>query len=61
MSDSDCIAALGGVTPKWCMGGTSGPSGLLGGMDMPTGMTGDTNYLYVHDGRNNRIVTIPKN
>lgn len=62
MSDSDCIAAgsTTGITPKWCFGGTAGPAKRLGGFDYPAGLTGDANYLYVHDGRNNRIVTIPK-
>jgi len=61
MSDADCIAAgVGSVTPKWCTGGTSGPGRQLGAFDYPTGIFGDENYLYIHDGRNNRVVTIPK-
>lgn len=61
MTDPDCIAAgAGSVTPKWCKGGEAGPSTLLGGFDLPTGINGDANYLYVQDGRNNRIVTIPR-
>lgn len=62
MSDADCIAAgVGGVTPKWCYGGASRAGLQLGAFDYPTGMFGDANYLYVHDGRNNRLQTIPKN
>ncbi|MNL54638.1 hypothetical protein D3C87_1779850 [compost metagenome] len=61
MSDADCIAAgEGGITPKWCTGGTSGPGRQLGAFDYPSGLFGDTHYIYVYDGRNNRIVTIPK-
>lgn len=57
-----CLAAgPGGITPTWCFGGTPGPGTTLGGFDFPTGLAGDANYLYVHDGRNNRIVTIPRN
>lgn len=62
MSDSDCIAAgVGGVTPKWCTGGLSGPGKKLGSFDGPLGLDGDANYLYVFDSNNNRIQTIPKN
>jgi protocatechuate 3,4-dioxygenase beta subunit len=61
MTDPDCIAAgNGGITPKWCTGGTAGPGRQLGAFDYPSGLFGDTNYIYVYDGRNNRIVTIPK-
>lgn len=56
-----CLAAgAGAVTPTWCFGGTPGPGTLLGAFDTPTGIANDSNYLYVHDGKNNRIVTIPK-
>jgi len=62
MSDSDCIAAgVGNITPKWCKGGTSTPGKQLGAFDYPVSVSGDTNYIYVMDGRNNRIQTIPKN
>jgi hypothetical protein len=61
MSDAECIAAgVGGVTPKWCTGGTSGPGRQLGAFDYPSGIFGDSNYLYIHDGRNNRVETIPR-
>jgi protocatechuate 3,4-dioxygenase beta subunit len=61
MTDPDCIAAgNGGITPKWCTGGTAGPGRQLGAFDYPSGLYGDSNYIYVYDGRNNRIVTIPK-
>jgi hypothetical protein len=62
MSDSTCIAAgVGAVTPKWCKGGTSAPGQQLGAFDYPVSMFGDTNYIYVMDGRNNRVQSIPKN
>lgn len=62
MSDSACIAAgVGGVTPKWCKGGTSAPGQQLGAFDYPVSVFGDANYIYVMDGRNNRVQTIPKN
>ncbi|MBX3041137.1 MAG: hypothetical protein KF789_10580, partial [Bdellovibrionaceae bacterium] len=62
MVDADCISAgVGGITPKWCTGGTAGPAQKLGAFDTPAGINGDANYLYIHDGRNNRLVTIPRN
>lgn len=61
MTDPDCVAAGdGGITPKWCFGGTSGPSSRLGGFNFPAAIEADASYLYVHDLRNNRIVTIPR-
>jgi hypothetical protein len=61
MSDSTCISAgVGNITPRWCLGGSSTNSRVLGGFDYPTGIWGDTNYVYVIDTRNNRTVTLPK-
>lgn len=61
MTDSTCISAgVGAITPKWCTGGTAAGSKKLGGFDTPQGIGGDTNYIYVLDGRNNRTQTIPK-
>ncbi|MES2767504.1 MAG: invasin domain 3-containing protein [Bdellovibrionota bacterium] len=54
-------AGIGNITPTWCTGGSSGPAKQLGGFDNPVGLYGDTNYLYIKDGRNNRTVTIPIN
>jgi len=57
-----CLAATSGsVTPDWCYGGTAKASNLLGGFDFPTGLGGDSNYLYVLDSHNNRTVTVPRN
>gem|GEM_PF-1777376 len=62
ISPSACATAgAGSVTPTWCFGGQAGQATLLGGFDFPSGISGDSNYLYIHDGRNNRIVTVPKN
>lgn len=62
MTDADCIAAgAGNITPKWCLGGTSAPGQQLGAFDYPISVYGDANYIYVMDGRNNRVQTIPKN
>lgn len=61
MSGSCLAAGVGAITPTWCFGGSAGPATTLGGFDTPTGIAGDANYLYVQDGRNNRIVTIPIN
>lgn len=54
-------AATVGYTQRWCTGGTSVNSTKMGGFNTPVGVTGDANYLYIHDGKNNRLVTIPKN
>jgi len=51
---------VGNVTPDWCTGGASGPGKTLGAFDYPTGIWGDSSYVYVVDGHNNRIVAIPK-
>lgn len=51
--------SAGMVTPTWCYGGSPGPGLQLGAFDMPTGLSGDANYLYVIDIRNNRTVTLP--
>lgn len=62
MSDADCLAAgaAGGVTPKWCYGGSAGPGLQLGAFTHPAAVTGDDHYLYVFDGHNNRLQSIPK-
>lgn len=65
VSDSGMTCAsgtpvAGSVTPDWCTGGTSGPGKALGAFDSPSGLWGDTNYIYVMDTRNNRVVTVPK-
>lgn len=62
MSNTDCInAGVGAITPVWCSGGSSGAGKQLGAFDYPTGLFGDSNYIYVHDGRNNRVQAVPKN
>jgi hypothetical protein len=61
MTDATCIAAgVGGITPKWCTGGTAAAGKLLGEFDFPTGLSGDANYIYVMDSHNNRTITLPR-
>jgi hypothetical protein len=61
VADSVCeVADVGAITPTWCYGGAAAPGRRLGAFDYPSGIAVDDNYVFVHDGRNNRIVTIPK-
>lgn len=60
MAGACLTAGAGAVTPDWCVGGTATNSRLMGGFDYPTGIWGDSNYIYVYDTRNNRTVTVPK-
>ena len=53
-SGSDCSAASG-VTPGWCMGGTSTSGAGDGMLNYPLGIDADNNYLYVSDSLNFRI------
>jgi hypothetical protein len=63
ISPAECAtdASTVGYTQRWCKGGLSAMSTKMGGFALPVGIIGDGNYLYVHDGRNNRLVTVPLN
>ena len=59
--DTACAgAAIGAVTPGWCVGGTSQRSILNGSFDSPVGITTDSSWIYVTDGDNGRISRIAK-
>lgn len=59
--EAGCTGYVSGdITKVWCKGGSASPSSRLGGFDTPTGMTGDSYYLYVFDPRNNRIQAVPR-
>jgi sugar lactone lactonase YvrE len=60
MTCASGVPVLGQVTPDWCTGGTSGPGKSLGAFDSPSGLTGDANYIYVLDTRNNRTMSVPR-
>ena len=61
MTTPACISAgVGAITPTWCMGGTAVGGKNLGEFDYPTGIVGDSNYIYVIDSHNNRTVTLPR-
>ncbi len=62
ISPAECVTDYTdvGYTRRWCKGGASVLSSKMGGFNQPVGINGDGNYLYVHDGQNNRLVTIPK-
>jgi hypothetical protein len=53
-------AIVEGATPTWCTGGTSKMGRALGGFFDPSSISGDSSFIYVIDGLNNRIQAIPK-
>ncbi|MCB0394678.1 MAG: hypothetical protein KDD25_08965, partial [Bdellovibrionales bacterium] len=58
-----CLAAgTDVITPDWCNQGSAASAGRnLGEFDTPTGISGDSNYIYVLDSKNNRTMTLPRN
>jgi hypothetical protein len=59
--DAGCTAtAVGGVTGGWCTGGTSRSGRALGGFQSAWAISGDSNFIYVTDALNNRVVALPK-
>jgi len=50
--------SVGNFTPGWCFGGSAGPTQQIG-FDAPQGIAVDSNYLYITDSNNNRLLRIP--
>ena len=62
---TSCVGATG-VTPGWCQGGSTttgfylGNSNTVGGLVYPTGVSVDSNYIYVSDQALHRVIRYPK-
>jgi hypothetical protein len=48
------------ITPTWCTGGVAKAGSQLGAFYNPVSITGDTNFIYVTDSFNSRVVALPK-
>ncbi len=57
--DTNCAGAFL-ITPGWCQGGQTAVGYTMGGFNSPSGITGDSNFVYVVDSQNNRVTRLPK-
>jgi hypothetical protein len=58
--EAGCTGANGQMTPGWCTGGGPTTSTTFGGFSSPQYITGDSDFIYVTDDSQHRVIRLPK-